>query len=89
MDSQTIIARINSLLPDVAHTAIEGADCSFSTLVVSDAFEGMSPVKRQQTILAGFAGELGSGELHALSVKAYTPAEWEATKGASLTQLSL
>lgn len=88
MLAQQVIERIRKAAP-TATIEVDGADCDFTAIVLSDDFEGVSPVKRQQSILSQFADVLASGELHALTVKAHTPAEWQAKQGQSLTQLSL
>jgi len=54
---------------------MEGDGCNCSTLVVSPIFEGMSLLARQKMILAAVRENIDSGELHALSIKARTPAE--------------
>lgn len=51
-----------------------GGESHFNLLVVSEAFEGMSRVARQRTITALLKQEL-AGPVHALSIKAVTPAE--------------
>jgi BolA protein len=68
------------LYPD-ALVDLDGADCSFEMIVISDAFEGLNTLKRQQPILALFKDELASGALHALSVKARTPKEQSGSAG--------
>lgn len=77
MDENTIIQRIQSLYPDAA-IDINGEGCDFELYVISEAFEGMSLLKRQQSIMKLFAGELASGKLHALGIKAKTKAEMDA-----------
>jgi acid stress-induced BolA-like protein IbaG/YrbA len=67
---------------------VDGEGCSFSVIVVSDGFEGLSPVKRQQQVLAAVKEPLATGALHAMTVKAYTSAEWE-RQGAAATGLVL
>jgi acid stress-induced BolA-like protein IbaG/YrbA len=57
---------------------IQGEGCNFQVVAVGDAFEGQSPVKRQQLIYAALADEIASGALHAISIKTYTPAQWQA-----------
>ena len=54
---------------------MEGDGCNCSTLVVSPIFEGMSLLARQKMVLAAVRENIDSGELHALSIKARTPAE--------------
>ena len=89
MDREEVIARIGQAVPAAAEIMVEGADCDFTAVVLSEDFAGVSQVKRQQQVLASFSDVLASGELHALSVKAHTPAEWQAKQSQSLTQLSL
>jgi len=54
---------------------MQGDGCNCSALVVSPLFEGMSLLARQKMVLAAVRTEIDSGELHALSIKARTPAE--------------
>ncbi|WP_251978958.1 BolA family protein [Salinicola avicenniae] len=56
---------------------IQGEGCNFQVVAIGEVFEGMSPVKRQQLIYAALADEIASGALHAVSIKTYTPAQWE------------
>lgn len=53
-----------------------GGESHFNLSVVSAAFEGQSRVARQRTINALLAVEL-AGPVHALSIRALTPAEAE------------
>lgn len=53
-----------------------GGESHFNLTVVSAAFEGQSRVVRQRTINALLAAEL-AGPVHALSIRALTPAEAE------------
>ncbi len=52
-----------------------GEGCSFSVIVVSEAFAGLSLVKRQQRVLATVSEPLSTGALHAISMEVYTPEE--------------
>lgn len=56
---------------------IQGEGCNFQVVAVGEVFEGLSPVKRQQLIYAALAEEIASGALHAISIKTFTPAQWE------------
>lgn len=47
----------------------------FKVTVVTDKFEGESRVKRHQRLYGLLADEL-KGEVHALALHLYTPAEW-------------
>lgn len=56
---------------------IQGEGCNFQVVAVGEVFEGLSPVKRQQLIYAALAEEIASGALHAISIKTFTPAQWQ------------
>ena len=49
----------------------------FETLVVADEFEGRRPLARHQLVYKTL-GALVGNEIHALSIRAFTPAEWTA-----------
>jgi BolA family transcriptional regulator, general stress-responsive regulator len=51
-----------------------GGESHFNVTVVSNAFEGLTRVKRQQMVYAILAEEL-KGPVHALSLKTLTPQE--------------
>jgi acid stress-induced BolA-like protein IbaG/YrbA len=56
---------------------VEGDGRHFDALVVSSAFEGKSRVQRHQLVYAALGSRMRE-EVHALSIKALTPAEWQA-----------
>jgi acid stress-induced BolA-like protein IbaG/YrbA len=56
---------------------VDGDGRHFDALVVSTAFEGKSRVQRHQIVYAAL-GDRMREEVHALSIKALTPAEWKA-----------
>ena len=60
---------------DQSQVAMEGDGCNCSAVVVSPFFEGLSLLQRQRAVLALVSEEIRSGELHALSVKTFTPDE--------------
>ncbi|MGH8500335.1 MAG: BolA family protein [Methylococcales bacterium] len=68
-------AMIKKELPD-AEVMVEGEGCSFSVVVVSARFEGCTLLKKQQMVLESVKEPLATGELHAISVKAFTPQEY-------------
>ena len=44
--------------------------------MVSHRFEGRNPVERQRLVYAALAEEMGR-EIHALSMQALTPSQWQ------------
>ena len=45
-------------------------------VVVSPAFEGLSPVKKQQLVYGALSDEIASGAIHAVNMKTFTPEQW-------------
>jgi len=62
---------------DGCEAQVTGDGSHFDAIVVGDVFEGMSLLNKQRTVYATLGDRITSGEIHALSIKAYTPAEWE------------
>lgn len=60
-----------------AEVIIDGEGCDLLITVISSEFVDLSLVKKQQLVLATLKEPLASGKLHAVSVKAYTPEEWQ------------
>jgi acid stress-induced BolA-like protein IbaG/YrbA len=57
---------------------VDGDGRHFEALIVSNAFEGLSRVQRQQRVNAVLREHFESEVLHALSMQCLTPAEAEA-----------
>jgi len=55
---------------------VEGDGAHFTAIVICPTFEGKSRIQKQQMVYDTVKPQLLDGSLHALSVKAYTPAEW-------------
>ncbi|WP_303784744.1 BolA family protein [Azovibrio restrictus] len=60
------------------HVEVDGDGRHFEAVVVSAELAGKSRVQRQQRVYETVRAQLDSGELHALSLKTYTPEEWSA-----------
>ena len=56
---------------------VTGDGSHFQVIAVGDMFDGMSRVKQQQAIYAPLLEYIADNRIHALSIKAYTPAQWE------------
>lgn len=80
MKEEDIIARIKTEYPDAIVDAA-GENCSFEIYVISEAFTGLNTLQRQKPILALFKGDIQSGALHALTIRAKTPQEQAANSG--------
>ena len=62
-----------------AHIQVEGDGQHFFATIVSPEFEGLRLVQRHQKVYAAL-GDRMKAEIHALSFKALTPAEYAAGK---------
>ncbi|MFN0163318.1 MAG: BolA family protein [Burkholderiales bacterium] len=59
------------------HLEVDGDGAHFDAVIVSPAFEGKSRVARHQLVNRALGTKMGN-EIHALSMKTLTPAEWAA-----------
>lgn len=62
-----------------AHLTVSGDGQHFDAIVVSEEFSGKSRIARQQLVYRTL-GDRMKGEIHALSMKTYTPEEWEESR---------
>lgn len=60
------------------HLAVSGDGHHFAAVIVSPEFVGKNRVQRQQRIFAVVGERMEKNEIHALSMKCYTPDEWDA-----------
>lgn len=86
MEISEVRGLIEAALPD-SRVAVEGEGCNFSCVVVSPSFQTLGPVQRQRLVLTAVQAPLATGALHAISVKAYTPEEWEPLRAAASAEL--
>jgi len=49
----------------------------YTAVVVSDKFEGMTMINEQKMVYALLNEHITSGAIHALTIKAYTPEEYD------------
>ena len=71
---ETIIAQ---QLP-CQHLSVEGDGRHWYATIVSPEFEGQRAIRRHQQVYATLGAKMHTDEVHALSMKTYTPAEWAA-----------
>ena len=64
------------------HVAVEGDGRHFFATIVSPEFDGRSRVARHQRVYTAL-GDRMRAQIHALSMKTLTPAEWAATAPAT------
>ena len=64
------------------HLEVEGDGRHWFATIVSPAFEGLRPIARHQRVYATLGDKMQRDEVHALSMKTFTPAEWTAAQTA-------
>ena len=80
MEPDAVAALISTGMPG-SEVTVSGDGQHFEAVVVSPEFEGKSLLERQRLVMATVAAEIHSGQLHALSIKTFTPAQWGARGG--------
>jgi acid stress-induced BolA-like protein IbaG/YrbA len=58
------------------HCMLEGDGRHWYATIVSTAFEGKRLIQRHQQVYATLGRRMQTDEVHALSMKTFTPAEW-------------
>lgn len=59
---------------------VEGDGRHFTAIVICAVFDGKSRLQKQQLVYQTVQEQLNNGALHALSIKTFTPDEWERHK---------
>ena len=77
MTAEQLQALISQGLP-CEHCNLEGDGRHWYATIVSAAFEGKRLIQRHQLVYATLGSRMHTDEVHALSMKTYTPAEWAA-----------
>ena len=57
---------------------VDGDGRHWSATIVSAEFEGKRLIQRHQRVYATLGQKMHTDEVHALSMKTHTPAEWQA-----------
>lgn len=76
MEDAQIKALIEAGLPG-AEARVKGDGSHYEAIVIGDCFEGKSMVNQQKMVYGVLNEHITSGAIHALSIKTYTPEQWE------------
>lgn len=75
METNEIQAVLEQALTlDEVHVSGDGSH--FQVIAVGEMFADLSRVKKQQAVYAPLMQFIADNRIHAVSIKAYTPAEW-------------
>lgn len=79
MRPQEIKVMITDALPGsrVQVEDMVGDGNHFQAIVIAEQFAGLTMIKQHQLVYSALQSHLDSGTLHALSLKTYTPEQWQ------------
>ncbi len=77
MEPQEIKALLENGL-DNCEVEVDGEGNHFDILVIGDVFAEMRPVQKQQLVYGVLNEHIADGSIHAVNIRTYTPAEWQA-----------
>lgn len=77
MQAQEIKLLIESGLKE-ANATVEGDDgVHFNAIVISPEFANKNRIQKQQMVYATLGNKIADGTIHAISIKTFTPEEWQ------------
>ncbi len=82
MDPAEIKALIDDGLPGAEVKVSSEDNTHYAALVVSESFTGKRPIARHQLVYQCLGALMGN-EIHAMSIRAYTPDEWRELESAN------
>ncbi len=83
------LAEIEALLKEklnLAEVHVKGEGSHFTIIAVSDSFNEMSRVKRQQAVYGPLQDMIADGSMHAISIKTFSEADWQRERQFNLPQ---
>lgn len=76
MQNEQVKQQLLDAFPD-SDVMVAGEGCNFQVTIVSPQFEGMTMIQEQKLVYSVLAEQIASGEIHAVTIKAHTPEEWQ------------
>ena len=77
MDTATVKMLLQNYMQD-CEFHVQGDGSHYDIAAIGTVFEGLRPVKKQQLIYAALKDQIADGSIHAVNIRTYTPAEWQA-----------
>jgi acid stress-induced BolA-like protein IbaG/YrbA len=77
MDAATVKTLLESHLED-CEVQVQGEGNHYDITAVGALFDGLRPVKKQQLVYAALSDHIADGSIHAVNIRTFTPAEWQA-----------
>jgi len=77
MQAEHIKALIESKIPECDVKSVEVQGDHIGLVIVSPAFAGLTPVKKQQLVLSTLSEQFADRSIHAVDyIKSFTPEQW-------------
>lgn len=85
MTPQQLQTRIESLAPGTRAEVIDltGTQDHYQAIIVSPAFEGKMMIEQHRLVMQILQAEIDSGEVHALTMKTFSPKQYDQYLGKS------
>jgi acid stress-induced BolA-like protein IbaG/YrbA len=77
MDAASVKTLLQSHLQE-CEFHVQGEGSHYDIAAIGDVFEGLRPVKKQQLVYGALKDYIADGSIHAVNIRTYTAAEWQA-----------
>jgi acid stress-induced BolA-like protein IbaG/YrbA len=77
MDAATVKVLLQTHLGE-CEFHVQGEGNHYDITAIGAVFEGLRPVKKQQLVYAALSDHIADGSIHAVNIRTYTPAQWQA-----------
>ncbi len=77
MDAATVKVLLQTHLAD-CEFHVQGEGNHYDIIAIGEVFEGLRPVRKQQLVYGALSEQIAEGSIHAVNIRTYTPAEWQA-----------
>ncbi len=75
MDNEAVKQLLEEKL-EGCEAQVQGDGRHFELTIISDVFEGLSSLKRQQLVYAAINDRIADGSVHAVNMKLFTKEQW-------------
>ncbi|MBP6681813.1 MAG: BolA family transcriptional regulator [Halioglobus sp.] len=77
MDAATLRQLLQDHLEE-CEIHVHGEGNHYDITAIGNVFEGLRPVRKQQLVYGALSDCIADGSVHAVNIRTYTPAEWQA-----------
>ncbi len=81
MDAATVKTLLQNFMQE-CEFHVQGEGSHYDIAAIGTVFEGLRPVKKQQLVYAALSDHIADGSIHAVNIRTFTPAEWQARASA-------